>query len=283
MTGTTRSSSPSGATGDGAVDRDATIESLLLTGLDCYFGGDYERAVHAWTRVLFLDRSHPRARAYIERARAVQAERQRRADALVQGGLAAFDRGDAGRARELLASAVSQGGADDIALALLQRLDRVGEGRLTPGPAGPNPTAGAGFPEPGPPAGRRRSRVNRTLLVSTLALLVVAVSLVLGWERIDRWRAGSDAPVTAPLPASEPEPLPLPRASELALRRVQALVARGHLHEALGALAYVPLTDPRRAEADRLRAEIERTLIQASEAGPVGPAGSSPQPSGRRR
>jgi len=283
MTGATRSSSPSHAAGDGALDRDATIESLLLTGLDCYFAGDYERAVHAWTRVLFVDRSHQRARAYIERARTVQAERQRRADALVQGGLAAFDRGDAGRARELLASAVSHGGADDIALALLQRLDRLGDSSGPTGPGDPGAAPGPSQPQPVARTAGRRSRVNRTLLVSTLALLVLAVSLVLGWERIDRWRTGSDARVTAARPASEPEPLPLPRASDLAIRRVRALVARGHLHEALVALARVPLADPRRAEADRLRAEIERTLVQTSGAGPLGSPVGSPRASGRRR
>ena len=42
-----------------------TIESLLVAGLDRYFAGDYDGAIHAWTRVLFLDRRHARARAYI--------------------------------------------------------------------------------------------------------------------------------------------------------------------------------------------------------------------------
>ena len=54
-------------------ERDARVEQLLLAGLDHYFAGQYERAVHVWTRVLFLDRGHARARAYIERARAAQA------------------------------------------------------------------------------------------------------------------------------------------------------------------------------------------------------------------
>ena len=52
-------------------------EQLLLAGLDHYFAAQYDQAVAVWTRVLFLDRSHARARAYIERARSAQAERQR--------------------------------------------------------------------------------------------------------------------------------------------------------------------------------------------------------------
>src|SRR5262245_66501977 len=87
-------------------DRDHTIESLLVTGLDLYFAADYERAIHAWTRVLFLDRNHARARAYIERARLVLAERQRETDELLHRGLAALDAGETDNARTLLASAV---------------------------------------------------------------------------------------------------------------------------------------------------------------------------------
>src|SRR5207244_4224363 len=62
------------------VERDAKIEQLLLTGLDHYFLGQYDDAINVWTRALFLDRSHPRARAYIERARSAQAERQRESE-----------------------------------------------------------------------------------------------------------------------------------------------------------------------------------------------------------
>ena len=47
-------------------DRDAKIEQLLLAGLDHYFSGRYEQAIDVWTRTLFFDRSHARARAYRE-------------------------------------------------------------------------------------------------------------------------------------------------------------------------------------------------------------------------
>jgi hypothetical protein len=46
-------------------DRDARVEELLLGGLDHYFAGHYDLAINVWTRVLFLDRGHARARAYI--------------------------------------------------------------------------------------------------------------------------------------------------------------------------------------------------------------------------
>src|SRR5690242_20881899 len=56
------------------ADRDAKIEQLLLIGLDHYFAAQYQQAINVWTRALFLDRSHARARAYIERARSAMAE-----------------------------------------------------------------------------------------------------------------------------------------------------------------------------------------------------------------
>ena len=47
-------------------ERDARVEDLLLAGLDHYFAGQHELAISVWTRVLFLDRGHARARAYID-------------------------------------------------------------------------------------------------------------------------------------------------------------------------------------------------------------------------
>src|SRR5882724_4539738 len=80
------------------ADRDAKIEQLLLVGLDHYFASHYDQAIHVWTRVLFLDRSHASARAYIERARSALAERQRESEELLQRGVAALERGQRGEA-----------------------------------------------------------------------------------------------------------------------------------------------------------------------------------------
>src|SRR5688572_23098882 len=115
-------------------DRDARVEELLLTGLDHYFSGQHDLAVNVWTRVLFLDRGHARARAYIERARSAIAERQREGEELLHTGVAAFDRGDAGTARRLLNSAVERGAASEEAQALLERLDRLEQATVQPAP-----------------------------------------------------------------------------------------------------------------------------------------------------
>src|SRR5829696_8340891 len=94
---------------DAGSDRDAKIEQLLLVGLDHYFVGRYELAINIWTRALFLDRSHARARAYIDRARSALAEGQRESEELLHNGMAAFHRGDAEEARRLLQAAIDRG------------------------------------------------------------------------------------------------------------------------------------------------------------------------------
>src|SRR3954449_13575001 len=99
--------------------RETRIEELLLAGLDHYFSGQHELAISVWTRVLFLDRSHARASAYIEHARTAIAERQREGEELLHQGLDAFSRGEAGDARRLLNSAVERGARPEEAQAAL--------------------------------------------------------------------------------------------------------------------------------------------------------------------
>src|SRR5437016_9888513 len=106
-------------------ERGAKIEELLLVGLDHYFASRYELAINVWTRVLFLDRSHARARAYIERARSAQAERQRESEELLHNGLSAFQRGESGEARRLLEAAIEGGAPSEDALVVLERLNRL--------------------------------------------------------------------------------------------------------------------------------------------------------------
>src|SRR6185295_1182691 len=114
--------------------RESRIEELLLAGLDHYFSGQHELAISVWTRVLFLDRSHARARAYIERARGAIAERHREGDELLQTGAAAFSRGEIENARRLLTSAVERGARPEEALALLERLERLAPADVDAGP-----------------------------------------------------------------------------------------------------------------------------------------------------
>ena len=139
------------------AEDEGRIEHLLVTGLDHYFAGEFDAAINLWTRVLFLDRSHDRARAYIDRARSAQAEQQRISEALVHEGLEAFDRGEVVRARALLSDALDQGASHDVALGVIGRIDRLDLGQRNAAPVG------AGQPRAGPrQAGGRRSADRRS-------------------------------------------------------------------------------------------------------------------------
>ena len=239
--------------GASSADRDAKIEQLLLAGLDHYFATQYDQAINVWTRALFLDRSHPRARAFIERARGALAERQRQGEELLHGGREALRRGEPVEARRLLTAAVSGGAAPDEAMALLGRLDHL----QASAPAEAPPV----FPVP-----RRWSldRSGRPLSRAWLAaaLLAAAAALFVGvssplWSSL----LFTD-PVAAPaVPSGTDVALTPPRRGEMALARAQALASAGRLRDGLAALDGVRPTDPERAEADRLRSVIQHQLI----------------------
>ena len=252
-----------------AAEDDARIEHLLVTGLDHYFAGEFEEAINLWTRVLFLDRTHDRARAYIERARSAQAERQRISEALVHQGLDAFDKGEVVRARALLSDALDQGASHDVALGVLGRIDRLEVGQRTA--------------TRGTPAARRRPfsvpatedehepqhRVALAVWLTTAAAIVAvaAISFVIvtpnGWSDWFPAQATTGAPVqVSPTPA----PLPVPAPTETYVAQARALFARGKLRDALRALDRVPIGDTLRADADRLRGDIQRELLTVASA-----------------
>ncbi len=251
------------------AERDARVEELLLDGLDHYFAARYEQAIHVWTRVMFLDRSHARARAYIERARSALAERQRESEELLYRGVHAFNRGDTDVARDLLTSAIDRGGPNEVALALLARLTRLQTaGGVEPVPPDRAPMARRG--EAGPPLQPvPRSWMARILGTAAIILIVALVAtLVVGPEELAR-RAGIENALPGPsarvVAAAPRETLPVPRGSEALLERGRVLAAAGHLNEALQALERVRLGDPLRAEADRLRADVQKQLLALAE------------------
>jgi hypothetical protein len=236
---------------------DSRIEELLLAGLDHYFNGQHDQAVNVWTRVLFLDRTHARARAYIERARTAIAERQREGDELLHAGLAAFTRGDATAARRLLTSAVDRGARPEEALAALERLDRI----VTAAPP----------PAPRPRASRRGGLAaeRRGISAATL-LLVLAIGLASGAVAMMAWSTGMLPWGQPPLPAADvrstPDPLPVPSASEVSLARATTWYRSGHLRDALAALDAIRPGDPLRPRADDLEATIQQKLLEAARA-----------------
>lgn len=241
------------------ADREARIEQLLLSGLDHYFAGQYERAISVWTRVVFLERHHDRARAYIERARSALAERHRESEEFLHNGVSAYNAGDIGKARELLTRAVEQG--SDAADVFLDRLNRVG-------------TAAPGTDLRIDPLPARSTAVRRHVAlpprrggwtVAALFALLAAATMLLGGLPIGTWL--SELQVAAPASSAQvasDEPLPVVRASETVVARARTLHASGRLRDALRTLDRVSLADPFRAEADRLRADIQRDIFAAA-------------------
>ncbi len=262
-------------------DREAHVEELLLIGLDHYFAGQHELAVNVWTRALFIDRGHARARAYIERARGAIAERQREGEELIHTGAAAFQRGESETARRLLMSAVEYGAVTEEALALLERIDRLEaagvqqERRDERRPTLPRATL--------PVAAHRRDRSWLGWIAAGVVLGVAGAAFTIGvlWTRGEQWLPlDSAVQVESGIDAGD-ERLPVPSASDVWIARAQAQYDRGHLHDALLALKAIGPGDPLSAEADRLKAIVQTQLLEAARAGDL-PAPARIQDTPRR-
>ena len=245
------------------TDKEARIEQLLLSGLDQYFAGEYEQAINIWTRVVFLERGHNRARAYIERARGALAERHRESEELLHRGIAAFNSGQTDAARELITRAVEQGGPHDVALVLLERLNRLS----TPAAAPEQPRVP--LAERGPQTDRDAAKSwrysRRVLVVAVLGLVVTAIALAgLTGPSIPAWLADPAASPQEQVAAMPPDPLPVARSSERLVARARAFQSGGHLFDAIRILESIDVADPLRPEADRLRGELQRQLLDAA-------------------
>jgi tetratricopeptide (TPR) repeat protein len=254
---------------DATPGQASRIEELLLAGLDHYFSGQHELAISVWTRVLFLDRSHARARAYIERARGAIAERHREGDELLQTGAAALSRGEIETARRLLTSAVERGARPEEALAMLERLERLApaDGNVEPDDAVQpglrrytHRLAGVSTERPG-------IRAATLLLVLAIGLASGVLMMIARSSRTWPWSV-TLAPAQAGAGAGNAaqEALPVPAASEVSLARARTWSGSGRLRDALAALDAIRLDDPLRAQADELRARIQQQLLDSAHA-----------------
>ena len=267
----------------GAED-EGRIEHLLVTGLDHYFAGEFEAAINLWTRVLFLDRNHDRARAYIDRARSAQAEQQRISEALVHEGLAAFDKGEVIRARALLSDALDQGASHDVALGVLGRIDRLDAGTRSAAPPAPAVRRRAlAKPSATEDVNHRRGTIAMWWATAATIVVVAAISFVLvapnGFTEWFPVQATTGAPITLIV---TPAPLPVPSPTEVYVARARSLFAGGKLRDALHSLDRVPVGDALRPDAERLRADIQRELLavagaEASSASSVAAPSSPPK------
>ena len=234
---------------DEIASRDRQIDALLEDGLEQYFAGRFEDAIHLWTRVLFLDRTHARARAYIERGRSALGEQQRRGEELLQASRDLLNQGQTDAARQLLTEAVAARGDEVQAAALRVHLERVERAH-----AGPVSTpAYTPLPEPIP---GWSWRPTSPALVAGSAMLIVL--LAMSAMAVLNWADASEPPVLRPVSAPA---LPVLSRSEVAMIRARTAFSRGRLAEALQHLNGVDLEDPARPSADTLRIEIQQLLL----------------------
>ena len=267
-------------------ERDARVEALLVSGLDHYFSGQYELAINVWTRVLFLDRGHARARAYIERARSAVAERQREADELRHAGATALHRGELAVARQLLTAAIERGASGEEALALLQRIDRI-EAAALGGVVGrregavqqpaadpdarPSTTGEAAAGRPGPVPTDSRLLWLAGGLIAGVLLALISVGYL--WIISEPIQIGTTPVSGAPAVA---DPLPVPTPGELRVLRARVLVAEGKLREALALLESASPSEGDRPALEELRAAVQRRLIDAARQPPGTAPGRPP-------
>ncbi len=227
-------------------ERSPLVDRLLMSGLDEYFAGRYERAIQVWSRVFFIDRGHARARAYIDRARTAMAESQREAEAC--------------------------GGAPDAELEVRSLIGTIGpEPARSSAPDSRPPIHGAlaAMPRraeamtrpPTPPVvpvrrGAKRGRVAHALLVLAAGVLLFGAGYtVAARDRLARWwQASGDGPrssLTGTLGVGS---------SEDVLGRVRQLLDRGLFDEALKTLSTIAADDPRWPEANVLREKVRQAV-----------------------
>jgi len=245
---------------DEAAVRDGQIDALLDEGLDRYFAGRYEDAIHLWTRVLFLDRSHARARAYIERARTAVSELQRRSDELLQASRDLLEQGETEAARRLLAEAVAGSGDDVQASTLLVRLERIERVRaLTGGLETELPAA--------VPTRRGFWRRVPVLAAATGALIVLITGIFTATQSGRLTEDSTDAALAATQAAAvvpAPSRLAVLSSSEVALIRARTSAGHGRLSEALLVLDRIAADSPERPAADQLRIDIQQLLMASA-------------------
>ena len=187
------------------LERDARVEQLLLQGLDHYFAGAYESAIHVWTRVL-VSRPRPRSRARLHRARA---RRAGRAAARV-GGAAASRRGGVRSRRDdqRAVAAERRGVAGRLAGggALVSGAPRPARdpsrGRRAAGPrAGAHAARPRLPPAAGAPPSRSRWRFYAVAITSVVAVTLAAWAGLVLFELADI-RALQRAPGSGPAAAA---------------------------------------------------------------------------------
>jgi hypothetical protein len=98
----------------------------------------------------------------------------------------------------------------------------------------------------------------------------LAVAGVVAWVGLTRpeWLPMNPAAI-GPNTVQTVEPLPVPASAEIWLARARNYYEDGRLHDALTSLQAIAPTDPRKADADELKAAIQSRLLEAARKSPA--------------
>lgn len=245
--------------------------------------GMYEQAIHLWTRILFLERGHARAKRAIERAKRALSERQRELDEELATATRLLDEGKVEAASAKVKHVLLIDPRISEAHQLAERIEakqrrpdsnrplipdnRVrDEGQLSAG------TRGLRLRVSGPvePKGSRGASATPLKMAGfVLGVILVfaagALYLHLNWESIvgdDALVGGAAlAPAGGGLGASR-ETLEVPTASALHYYNGARLYAKGRYREALAELSRVRRSEPEAELARSLILRIEERLLR---------------------
>jgi tetratricopeptide (TPR) repeat protein len=248
---------------DDSGETSPKLLDLLRQGEEHYCDGQYQQAIHVWTRILFIDRGNTEARGRIDKAKQALAELQRKLEAE-----AAASRADA--------EAPPAGDLPPEPAPVTEPVAPANEIEASPPPAAPSTTA--------PPAKTVVIRVRRTrnqvassapasragsapgMALFLLGVLVVfagsAVFLRSNWESIvSDGPFGRESRLGAAALSDRPVPV-VPDLSELHYFRGERLFVEGRYREALAELRLVDRGSKVMADARSLVLRIEDRLLR---------------------
>lgn len=268
---------PSSATGKPQFPR--KIQDLLAQGDALFRSGRFQRAVHVWTRVLFLERGNRAAREAIDRGKRAIAEQERQLDIQALEAARLLDAGERVAARRLVTELLSRDPRHPEGRNLSERLEALSRR----GHVAPRPSVPRGAREGAPPARRRRTRsaapaayvrpvsplkIAAFLFCALCLFLAGAVYIHLNWDflasegLLSSSRGARTAKAQAAIEEVDVPPLPFP--SELHYYNGARLYSKGRYREALSELGRVGRRSPAFKSAESLILRIEERLLRGA-------------------
>ena len=253
-----------------SADDQKKIEQFLTDGDRAFGAGDYQQAIDLWSRIFLIDVTNDDASERIEKAKAKRREIEQQIDPLITSGVAAFEAGDAARARADFSEVLRLDPQNAAASDYIGRLEEAHPAALTASAEyepprfddsiendlfadEPNaPGLGAPLMPPPPPAAaavRKEAKPakatpsgKRALPMTAIAAAVgLLVILLGGWFVWSKFLNKPDSD---------------PAATQATMTRAQTLANEGKFDQAIALLQNIQPDDPQHDEALVLMADL---------------------------